>query len=51
MRLRAAVAGDVGVIAAKDQRNLFQLRLRADYEIAKRWRKIDLVSKIGTNEI
>ena len=37
VRLRAEVAGHVGVIAAKDQRNLFQLRLRAavaDYELA-----------------
>ena len=33
VRLRAAVAGDVGVIAAKDQRNLFQLRLRVDSEL------------------
>ena len=29
VRVRAAVAGHVDVIAEKDQRSLFQLRLRA----------------------
>ena len=29
VRLRDAAAGHMGVIAAKDQRGLFQLRLRA----------------------
>ena len=29
VRSRDAVAGDVGVIAAEDPRNLFQVRLRA----------------------
>ena len=28
-----AVVGHVGVIAAKDQRSIFQLRVRADYEL------------------
>ena len=32
--MRAAVAGHVGVIAAKEQRSLFQLRVRAGYELA-----------------
>ena len=36
VRLRTAVAGDVRVIAAKDQRNLFRLRLRANYELSFR---------------
>ena len=34
LRVRAAVAGHVGLIAAEDQRSLFQLRVGADYEFA-----------------
>ena len=32
VRLRAAVVGYLGVIAVKDYKNLFQVRLRVDYE-------------------